>query len=166
MAHRRLVDDGGPLLLVRAAGDASEQVGARHADLVRIAAPTAHEARVWRDRIRAAARRAGRHPDHVRVVADLTICVSSCDDHATARAELIETITAEPLGGAGARYIGTPDGLAEGMAKWLLSGSCDGFTLLPASLPIDLVLVVDLVLPQLRRQGLVPGGEPQRAGVR
>jgi alkanesulfonate monooxygenase SsuD/methylene tetrahydromethanopterin reductase-like flavin-dependent oxidoreductase (luciferase family) len=159
LATRRtsgLTDDAAPLLLVRACGEPSERLGARHADLVRIDAPDAPSARERRRRIRERAAGAGRDPDGVRVVVDVAICLNSVEEHAWARAELIESITSGPLGGAGARYVGTPEGLVEWMAYWLEEACCDGFTLLPASLPIDLVLAVDLVVPELRRRGLVP----------
>jgi alkanesulfonate monooxygenase SsuD/methylene tetrahydromethanopterin reductase-like flavin-dependent oxidoreductase (luciferase family) len=148
-------DDAGPLLLVRARTQASARLGARHADLVRIAAANAADAAARRRDIRAEAERAGRDPSQIAVVADLTVCLNSVEANAMERAELIEAITDQPLGGDSATYVGTPEGLVDGMARWLETECCDGFTLLPASLPIDLVLAVDLVLPDLRGRGLV-----------
>jgi alkanesulfonate monooxygenase SsuD/methylene tetrahydromethanopterin reductase-like flavin-dependent oxidoreductase (luciferase family) len=148
-------DDAGPLLLVRARTQASAEVGARHADVVRVVAANAAEACAKRRDIRAEAERAGRDPAQVAVVADLTVCLNSVEAHAMERAELIEAITDQRLGGDSATFVGTPEGLVDGMARWLEAECCDGFTLLPASLPIDLVLTVDMVLPELRGRGLV-----------
>ncbi|MDR0433232.1 MAG: LLM class flavin-dependent oxidoreductase [Bifidobacteriaceae bacterium] len=151
-------DDDVPILLVQAAGKESERLGAKHADVVRIEAASPDEARERRSTIRAQAETAGRDPNEVHVAVDMSICLNSVEENAFERAELIESITAQPLGGQGARYIGTPSGLAESMAYWLDTECCDGFTFLPASLPIDLVLAVDRAVPELRRRA-----EPQMA---
>jgi N-acetyl-S-(2-succino)cysteine monooxygenase len=55
----------------------------------------------------------------------------------------------------GLDFTGTPEGVAELMARWWEAGACDGFTLMPNVLPADLVTFVDEVVPILRRRGLV-----------
>jgi alkanesulfonate monooxygenase SsuD/methylene tetrahydromethanopterin reductase-like flavin-dependent oxidoreductase (luciferase family) len=157
-AAQQPAHDAGPLLLVRACNGDSVRLGARHADLVRVEAGAPGLAGAQRQALRAEAERCGRDPAQLYVVADITICLNSVEAHAAERAELIETITGHRLGGTGARYIGSPDGLVEALAAWLAAGACDGFTFLPSSLPIDLVLVVDLVLPELRRRGVIQPG--------
>ena len=44
------------------------------------------------------------------------------------------------------------------MAEWQAVGACDGFDILPAVATVDLDLVVDAVVPELRRRGLRPAG--------
>ena len=53
------------------------------------------------------------------------------------------------------RFVGTPEQFAARLAEWHAAGACDGFDVLPAVLPIDLDLLVDAVVPLLRRRGLV-----------
>jgi len=52
------------------------------------------------------------------------------------------------------RFVGTPDQFAERVVAWRRQGACDGFNVLPAVLPSDLDLLVDAVVPRLRRLGL------------
>ncbi len=56
------------------------------------------------------------------------------------------------------RFVGTPNQFAAWMAEWHAAGVCDGFDILPAVSTVDLDLVVEAVVPLLRRQGLRPGG--------
>jgi alkanesulfonate monooxygenase SsuD/methylene tetrahydromethanopterin reductase-like flavin-dependent oxidoreductase (luciferase family) len=125
---------------------------------VRIDAPDPDAARTQRTAILAEAERGGRDPGEVCVIVDLAICINTVSANASERFELIEAITTQRFGGDGARFVGTPQELAETLAMWLEADACDGFTFLPASLPIDLVLVVDRVIPELRRRGLVDAG--------
>jgi alkanesulfonate monooxygenase SsuD/methylene tetrahydromethanopterin reductase-like flavin-dependent oxidoreductase (luciferase family) len=56
------------------------------------------------------------------------------------------------------RFVGTPQQFAAWMAEWHAAGACDGFDILPAVSTIDLDLVVDAVVPLLRKDGLRPAG--------
>ena len=56
------------------------------------------------------------------------------------------------------RFVGTPQQFAAWMAEWYAAGACDGFDILPAVSTIDLDLVVDAVVPLLRKNGLRPAG--------
>lgn len=55
---------------------------------------------------------------------------------------------------AGARthrvLVGTPESVADSLEDWFLSGACDGFNLLPPSLPEGLEDINRLLLPELR----------------
>lgn len=54
------------------------------------------------------------------------------------------------------RYlIGTPQSLADDMQHWLEGGAADGFNICPAAMPESLDDFVSLLLPELRRRGLV-----------
>jgi alkanesulfonate monooxygenase SsuD/methylene tetrahydromethanopterin reductase-like flavin-dependent oxidoreductase (luciferase family) len=61
-------------------------------------------------------------------------------------------------GTAAPRFVGTPPQFAAWMAEWHAAGACDGFDILPAVATVDLDLVVDAVVPELRRRGLRPAG--------
>ena len=56
------------------------------------------------------------------------------------------------------RFVGTPRQFAAWMAEGHAAGACDGFDILPAVSTVDLGLVVDVVVPELRRLGLRPAG--------
>jgi len=51
-------------------------------------------------------------------------------------------------------FAGTPAQIVDHMEEWFTSGACDGFNLLPPTLPADFTVFCDLVLPELRRRGL------------
>jgi alkanesulfonate monooxygenase len=51
--------------------------------------------------------------------------------------------------------IGTPAHIADVMEEWFLGDAADGFNVMPAWLPGSLTEFVDLVIPELRRRGLV-----------
>jgi FMN-dependent oxidoreductase (nitrilotriacetate monooxygenase family) len=58
------------------------------------------------------------------------------------------------------RFVGTPGGLADLMAEWEAAGACDGFDIVPATLPDLLSPVLDVLLPELARRGLLRPGAP------
>lgn len=61
----------------------------------------------------------------------------------------------ELAGGGGHRVVvGTPEQIADDIARWFLGGAADGFNLMPDALPHGLQDFVDGVLPILRRRGL------------
>lgn len=49
---------------------------------------------------------------------------------------------------------GTPVQIADHIEQWFTGHACDGFNLMPATLPGGLVDFVDLVVPELQRRGL------------
>jgi alkanesulfonate monooxygenase SsuD/methylene tetrahydromethanopterin reductase-like flavin-dependent oxidoreductase (luciferase family) len=129
---------------------------ATHANVVRIQATSPEDAYAQRSKIRACAQAASRDPDEVKVLVDLSITLAAVPSHAEARRDLAEEITGEPLGGGDARFVGLPQELAEMCVTWVDEEACDGFTFLPTSLPVDLVHVVDSVVPELQRVGRFP----------
>jgi len=70
---------------------------------------------------------------------------------------------------AGARthrvLVGTPREVAASMDGWFRSGACDGFNLMPPTLPGGLEDFVELVLPELERRG-VRTRPPSTGGLR
>jgi FMN-dependent oxidoreductase (nitrilotriacetate monooxygenase family) len=58
-------------------------------------------------------------------------------------------------GGRGHRtFVGTPEGLADDIERWFRAGAADGFNVMPATIPGDLELFVDHVVPILRSRGI------------
>jgi alkanesulfonate monooxygenase SsuD/methylene tetrahydromethanopterin reductase-like flavin-dependent oxidoreductase (luciferase family) len=145
-----------PTLVIRADTPQSAVLAAERADIARIKAASADDAAAKRTHLQDAAVEAGRAPESVKVLVDLTVTLAAEVSHAEARKDLAEGITGQQLGGGFARYIGTPAGLAESCAEWADQGACDGFTFLPTSLPVDLMMVVDGVTPALAAIGRFP----------
>lgn len=50
--------------------------------------------------------------------------------------------------------VGTADDIADDFQHWLEEGGADGFNIMPAVMPEQLSLFVELVIPELRRRGL------------
>jgi alkanesulfonate monooxygenase SsuD/methylene tetrahydromethanopterin reductase-like flavin-dependent oxidoreductase (luciferase family) len=142
--------------MVRCDTAEATQLGARRANVARCHVFDAEFAAGRRRQIRELAEAEGRDPDSVRVLADITVALSFEADNAKARRDMAEEMLGGRLGGDGARYVGTPEGLADHMCDWLEAGACDGFTVIPTSLPVDLVLLVDAVVPELQARGCFP----------
>ncbi|MDR2374410.1 MAG: LLM class flavin-dependent oxidoreductase [Bifidobacteriaceae bacterium] len=150
----------GPVLVMRADTPRSAALAADKADIARVKAESLDDAVAKRAELRAAAAGAGRAPEDVRVLVDLTVTLAHEPAHAEARKDLAEGIIGRRLGGGHARYVGTPAGLAEHCLEWADRGACDGFTFLPTSLPVDLMLVVDDLAPALAATGRFPSAYP------
>jgi N-acetyl-S-(2-succino)cysteine monooxygenase len=70
----------------------------------------------------------------------------------------------------GLHHTGTPESLAELIEAWWRAGACDGFTLQPLRLPVDLELFVDHVIPILQQHGIAqreyrPGTARDKLGL-
>jgi len=53
------------------------------------------------------------------------------------------------------QVMGTPESIVDEMTHWVAEGAADGFNVMPPTLPGGLVDFVELVVPELRRRGLV-----------
>jgi FMN-dependent oxidoreductase (nitrilotriacetate monooxygenase family) len=65
--------------------------------------------------------------------------------------EVAATFTGLP---GGLEFTGSPEQLADLVEQWVADGASDGFTLQPATVPEDLELFVDRVVPILQDRGL------------
>ncbi|WP_312936381.1 LLM class flavin-dependent oxidoreductase [Pseudomonas sp.] len=67
----------------------------------------------------------------------------------------LRQLAAVAAGSRGHRVIvGTAEDIADDFQHWLEQGGADGFNIMPAVLPDQLQLFVDLVIPELQRRGL------------
>ncbi|KAK5700656.1 hypothetical protein LTR97_005173 [Elasticomyces elasticus] len=57
-------------------------------------------------------------------------------------------------GYAGLAFVGTPEDIADEMAKWLAEDACDGFTVMMPFLPQGLDDITQRLVPELQRRGL------------
>jgi alkanesulfonate monooxygenase SsuD/methylene tetrahydromethanopterin reductase-like flavin-dependent oxidoreductase (luciferase family) len=51
-------------------------------------------------------------------------------------------------------FVGTPEQLADQMQAWFEGGGCDGFNIMPPVIPGEIDILVDELIPILRRRGL------------
>lgn len=69
----------------------------------------------------------------------------------------LRELAAIAAGSRGHRVIvGTAEDIADDFQLWLGQGGADGFNIMPAIMPEQLDLFVELVIPELRRRGLFP----------
>lgn len=133
------------------------ELAAARADVARIRVDSIAEAITARAAIREAAREWGRDPDDVRVLVDVHAVIGSDDEGALARAELLAVLDADSDSAPEAgllHFAGTATGLADLWQEWVSAGAADGFTVIPASVPTDVLAVVTEVLPELASRGL------------
>jgi alkanesulfonate monooxygenase SsuD/methylene tetrahydromethanopterin reductase-like flavin-dependent oxidoreductase (luciferase family) len=142
-----------PVQVMRADTPEAAALAAEKADVARVTARTHAQAASARSALREAAADRGRDPSDLKVLVDLTVTLADVPSHAEARKDMIEELMGRRLGGAGARFVGTPSALAGWCAEWVLADGCDGFTFLPTSLPQDLILLVSVVAPTLAEAG-------------
>ena len=147
---------GRPAVVVRAASPASTAFAGAHADVVRIEATDAEQARVLRDEVRTAAAEAGRDPGEVRVLVDAVVLVGPDAASARARLDILGDLAqGEPPWRRTLSHLGNAEQLAELIHAWYANRVADGFTLIPGSLPHDARALASEVVPLLRERELV-----------
>jgi alkanesulfonate monooxygenase SsuD/methylene tetrahydromethanopterin reductase-like flavin-dependent oxidoreductase (luciferase family) len=145
-----------PAVVVRADSSLAAQAAGRLADVARIEALDAQDARTLRREIRRAAVEAGRDPDDVKVLIDVVALVSHDAAAARARRDLLGDLsTGEPAWVRTLSHLGSTAQLTDLLEAWVSDEVVDGFTILPGSLPHDLRALVGEVVPQLQQRGLV-----------
>ncbi|WP_420114687.1 hypothetical protein [Pseudactinotalea sp.] len=133
------------------------ELAAARADIARIRVATLEEAIASRAAIRQAAAEWGRAADDVRVLVDVSTVLAADDDGARARADLLTVLENESEREADASllsFVGTSAGFADLWQEWVDAGAADGFTVIPASVPTDVLAVVTEVLDELTARGL------------
>jgi alkanesulfonate monooxygenase SsuD/methylene tetrahydromethanopterin reductase-like flavin-dependent oxidoreductase (luciferase family) len=150
---------GQPVILHRDAPPGAVRAGiAASAEVVLGEATTMAEAAGDRSDWRTLAARSGRAPESLRYVVRVMPILAETEEAAHRRAGNLDESTGDAVGAAVLRFVGTPEQFATHLAEWHAAQACDGFDILPAVQPIDLALVVDAVVPLLRRRGLVRVG--------
>ena len=134
------------------------ELAAARADIARIRVATLEEAVAARAAIHQAARDWGRDPQDVKVLVDVRALIGADDEGARARAELIALLDEEndgvPQPTDLLSFVGTAEGLADLWQEWVAAGAADGFTVIPASVPTDVLAVVTELVPELEARGL------------
>ena len=104
----------------------------------------------------------GRDPEALRFIVRIMPILAGTEEAALARAAELDRLAdgASPPENV-VRFVGTPERFADWLAQWRAAGACDGFDILPAVMPLDLAMVVEQVVPLLRRRDLRPAGYEQ-----
>lgn len=147
-----------PAVVIRVDSDAAAVAAGTSADVARIEALDAAQARALRAEIRAAAEAAGRDPDAVRVLADVVAIISRDAASARVRRDILSDLSpGEPAWNRTLSHLGSSNQLADLLEAWFSDRVVDGFTVVPGSLPHDVRVFVGDVLPALAERGLIEG---------
>ncbi len=131
------------------------ELAAARADVARIRATSLEEAAAVRASIRQAAVEWGRDADDVTVLVDVHAVLGADTEGARARADLLALLEPESAPDSTVlEHVGTTDGLADLWQAWVEAGAADGFTVIPASVPTDVLAVATELAPELERRGL------------
>lgn len=149
-------DTARPRVVVRVDSAPAAAAAGTFADVARIEARDAAEARALRSDVRRAASAAGRDPDGVRVLVDVVAIISRDAASARVRRDILADITpGEPPWRRTLSHLGTAGQFADLLEAWFTDRVVDGFTVIPGSLPHDVRALVGEVLPSLGERGLV-----------
>ncbi|MBW0270959.1 oxygenase [Nocardia sp. MH4] len=129
---------GQPIVTVRADDAVAVDVAVRRADLVRISAPDLATAAAHRVSLRAALAAAGRDPDTVRVLLDLTVHLADSAERARAEVRELDQWLGQPIDDPGLTQVGTAGELDDLLAEIGGSAVADGVVLRPLALPATL----------------------------
>jgi alkanesulfonate monooxygenase SsuD/methylene tetrahydromethanopterin reductase-like flavin-dependent oxidoreductase (luciferase family) len=90
------------------------------------------------------------------VLANVEVLLADTDAEAEAEADRLDGLDPWPVTAGRPRVVGGSSTLVETLRAWHGAGVVNGFVLLPARLPEDLIRLVDEVVPALQRAGLFP----------
>ncbi len=156
-------------VVVNVRSDLDVEIAAARATVARLRVGTVEAARTLRAAIRGAAADWGRNPDDISVLVDVHTVLSDTAADADARALFLEDLDIETADGL-LRHVGTAQTLATVWQNWVRAGAADGFTILPASIPTDVIQIATKLLPELDARGLrttaTPVATPARARSR
>ncbi|MGV9801435.1 LLM class flavin-dependent oxidoreductase [Mycobacterium sp. NPDC003449] len=88
----------------------------------------------------------------VRVFADLVVFLADSPEAALARRERLDELAGDEYRSDAEIFVGTPAQLADLVREWHAAGAA-GLRLRPATLPHDLRLITDGLVPELQRRG-------------
>ncbi|MCF2531856.1 LLM class flavin-dependent oxidoreductase [Yinghuangia soli] len=169
---------GRPVVTMTVDSEEALDVAARAADVLYIDVSTPGQARRLRARAHRIAEAAGRDPEDLRVMADVTVllrrtaaqagrarrdldALDACDGQEGPDDTGFRSRSGLAAGAASAvrrpgvlQFTGTASGLADLVESWTAAGAVDGFTVLPSVLPDGLTRFVEAVVPLLRERGL------------
>ncbi len=151
---------GQPVILHRDVPSGTMRSGAAaSAEVVLAEGATVVEAVASRRDWRTLAQKHGRDSEGLRFIVRVMPILADSESGALKRAAELDGLAGvDAQQASGPHFVGTPDQFADWLAHWHGAGACDGFDILPAVLPVDLDMLVEAVVPQLRRRGLRRAG--------
>lgn len=147
---------GRPITAVDATEPAARATAARHADIAFVRAARPEPAARIREELRLLAAEAGRDPDRLLVLAELSVDLGGGELGPEPGAE----IALVPDGLGGMLFSGGPVDLAELVADWHYSGAVDGFHVRPVEPRRDLERFVNGTVALLQHRGLFRSFHP------
>src|SRR5690625_4891255 len=159
-----------PAVVVNVRNDVDVEIAAARATVARLRVDTVEDARNLRSAIRSAATDWGRNPDDVAVLVDVHAVLAGESQEAANRAAFIADLGGEQPAGL-LQHAGTVSTFATVWQNWVRAGAADGFTILPGSIPTDVLAIATGLLPELDRRGLhvkadAPAAAPERVRTR
>ena len=139
--------------------DADIDVAAAYAQVARLRVATVEEARNLRSEIKNKAERFGRSAEDIDVIIDARVVLAQDVTDAQNRADFIAELTQNQPANL-LQHVGTPRTLATVWHNWVRAGAADGFTLIPASIPTDVVAIASGLIDQLQQRGLRNANAP------
>lgn len=127
-----------PVLVMTGLSEPDIDIGARVADVILLDEQTAEPAKALHDDLKRRALACGRSPGALKVLMNVAPVIDGTGAQAEAR---------------GAEIAAGPEAVADGLEECFRSKACDGFNILMPPSALD--DFVDLVLPELRRRGLL-----------
>ena len=113
----------------------------------------------------ASSERAARGLAPLRIIADLVLALDEPGDPAAERLARLDTVAGSPFASDARIFAGSVFEAATLIERWTSAG-IDGVRLRPASLPKDLRLIADELLPELRSRGLAADAAPEARSLR
>ncbi|MDN3627197.1 LLM class flavin-dependent oxidoreductase [Methylobacterium isbiliense] len=153
---------GHPVIVLDAATAEARRLAAAQADLVVMGARERDAARAIRADLLSQAAAHGRAPG-ARVLQKAAVVLGASEAEAADKAQRIAatgragTLRPGPDSAPPLRLLGPPGAVADTLEAWWREGACDGFALTIPPLTACLDEIVENLVPELRRRGLVPG---------
>jgi FMN-dependent oxidoreductase (nitrilotriacetate monooxygenase family) len=173
---------GWPVIVQAGASDAGRQLAAETAEVIFAASTDLNDARAFYHDVKQRAEKAGRRPEHLKVLPGALVVVGDTFEEARAKHARLDSLVhydsaiaslsvalgtdgkrdhlnvrqlAQRVGGfAGLTFVGTGASIADEMEHWLASDGCDGFNVMFPFLPAGVDDFVAKVVPEQQRRGI------------
>ena len=144
---------GQPTVAVLAHATVPYELAAKSADVVFITPTATNPATSIIAEVRAAEEKVGRTFPPLKIVADIVVFLGKSGAEASAHRAQLDKFLGHPYQSDAHIFVGTAEELADLIGEWNASG-IEGYRLRPASLPHDLNLIVDELVPVLQKRGI------------
>lgn len=144
---------GQPTVAVLAHATVPYELAAKSADVVFITPTEKNPASSIIAEVRAAESKLERSLPPLKVIGEIVVFLGKTTEEAQAHRAKLDDFLGHPYQSDAHIFVGTAEELADLIAEWSASG-IEGYRLRPASLPHDLNLIVDQLVPALQKRGI------------